>query len=97
MKECGPLTRETKIPFFFGIGRTRAFLEEYGPAAKSHEIHLFILLFEQEEHEAFLKEYGPLMREIFVLTTLKNKITTYCITGVWAQGGFDVRFFFLSS
>ena len=64
MKECGPLTRETKIPFFFGIGRTRAFLEEYGPAAKSHEIHLFILLFEQEEHEAFLKEYGPLMCEI---------------------------------
>jgi hypothetical protein len=39
------------------------------------------------EHEAFLKEYGPLMREIFILETLRRKILTYCLTGVWEKGG----------
>jgi len=40
------------------------------------------------EHAAFLKEYGPLMREIFILETLKGKIISYCLTGVWEKGGF---------
>ena len=41
------------------------------------------------EHAAFLKEYGPLMREIFILETLKGKIISYCLTGVWERGGFQ--------
>lgn len=41
------------------------------------------------EHAAFLEQYGPVMREIYILTTLKDKIVEYCVTGVWKKGGFD--------
>ena len=43
----------------------------------------------KQTHAAFLKEYGPVMREIFIIQTLRDKVISYCDTGVWEKGGWN--------